>query len=83
MLTQKEMTEAISRLTLEIQEKYPEMSKYIAEMPVTNPDEEHPDITAKKLTDYYNDLLAIMKRYATDHELATDDLKAKVEDEKL
>lgn len=83
MLTEKEMTEAISRLTLEIREKYPEMSKYIGEMPVTNPDMEHPEINAKILTDYYNDLLSIMQRYAADHDRATADLKEKVKDEKL
>lgn len=83
MLTEKEMTEAISRLTLEIREKYPEMSKYIGEMPVTNPDEEHPEINAKILADYYDNLLAIMKRYASDHDHATPDLKEKVQDEKL
>lgn len=83
MLTEKEMTEAISRLTLEIREKYPEMSKYIGEMPVTNPDKEHPEINAKILTDYYNNLLDIMKRYAADHDKADADLKEKVKDEKL
>lgn len=83
MLTEKEMTEAISRLTLEIRDKYPEMSKYIGEMPVTNPDKEHPEINARILTDYYNNLLDIMKRYASDHDHATEDLKEKVQDEKL
>ena len=83
MLTEKEMTEAISKLTLEIREKYPEMSKYIGEMPITNPDKEHPDINAKVLTDYYNDLLAIMKRYSTEHGHADADVKDKVQDEKL
>ena len=83
MLTEKEMTEAISRLTLEIREKYPEMSKYIGEMPVTNPDAEHPEINAKILTDYYDNLLAIMKRYAADHDKADEELKEKVQDEKL
>lgn len=83
MLTEKEILEAISRLTLEIREKYPEMSKYIGEMPVTNPDKEHPEITSKVLMDYYNDLLAIMKRYASDHEHSPDDIKERVEDEKL
>jgi hypothetical protein len=83
MLTEKEMTEAISRLTLEISEKYPEMSKYIGEMPITNPDENHPDINAKILTDYYNDLLAIMKRYGSEHDHASQDEKVKTLDEKL
>ena len=83
MLTEKEISEAISRLTLEIREKYPEMSKYIGEMPITNPDKEHPDITAKVLMDYYNDLLAIMKRYATKHDHADTDIKERVQDEKL
>ena len=83
MLSEKEMTEAISRLTLEISEKYPEMVKYIGEMPVTNPDKEHPNINSKVLTDYYNDLLAIMKRYSADHEHSSEELKEASKDEKL
>jgi len=83
MLTEKEMTEAVSRLTLEIREKYPEMTKYIGEMPVTNPDKEHPEINSKVLTDYYDNLLAIMKRYATEHSHATPADTARTLDEKL
>ena len=83
MLTEKEMTEAIMRLTLEIREKYPEMSKYLGEMPVTNPDKEHPDINARVLKDYYDNLLILMKRYANEHEHASDEDKERVGDEKL
>ena len=83
MLTEKEMIEAISRLTLEIQEKYPEMSKYIGEMPVTNPDKEHPGINSQILTDYYNELMAIMKRYASEHEHSPEGISDAVKDEKL
>ena len=83
MQTEKEITEAIGKLILEIQEKYPEMSKYIGEMPVTNPDKEHPDISRQNLTRYYEELKAIMKKYAVDHEPSSADIKEKVEDEKL
>ena len=83
MKTEKEITEAITKLTLEIREKYHEMSKYIGEMPVTNPDAEHPEINARILTDYYNELLAIMKRYAKEHEQLEEVQKEKEDYEKL
>ena len=47
-----------------IREHYPELSKYILEMPVTIPNVESPEINAKILADYYDSLDAIMKKYA-------------------
>jgi len=50
-----------------IREKYPELSKYVSEMPITIPDVESPEINAKILTDYYDSLEAILENYAQNH----------------
>ena len=51
MKTEKELNNDILKITLTIQEKFPELSKYIAEMPVTIPDIDDPEnnTTAKNL----------------------------------
>jgi len=63
METEKTLTERIMAITLEINENYPELSKYITEMTVTNPDEKHPDINSQKLKEYYDSLIEMVKKY--------------------
>lgn len=67
MGTEKELNEEILRVTLLIQEKHPELSKYIIEMPVTNPQKEHPEINVKHLSNYLDSLNNILKKYAPTH----------------
>ncbi len=67
MKTEQELNNDILRITNTIHEKYPELSKYIEEMPVTIPDKASPEITIKTLQDYYNSLDALMKKYAPNH----------------
>lgn len=67
MKTEKQLNDAILKITLLIQEKYPELSKYITEMPVSNPDTETPEINIKHLTNYYESLAIILKKYAPNH----------------
>ena len=66
MTTEKELNEAILKITLTIQSEFPELSKYIEEMPVTIPTA-HPDIKLKNLADYYDSLNNVMKKYAKSH----------------
>jgi hypothetical protein len=67
MKTEKEINHDIINLNLTIQSKYPELSKYAGEMPITIPNMLHPEINAKILMDYYNSLALILKRYETNH----------------
>jgi hypothetical protein len=67
MKTEKELNSAILKITLKIQETYPELSKYITEMPVTIPNSNDPEITLKALKDYYNSLEIILLKYAKEH----------------
>ena len=61
MKTEAQLNADILKITLMIRERYPELSKYISEMPVTIPNVESPEINAKILADYYDSLEAIMK----------------------
>ena len=67
MKTEKELNEAIVKITMTIQEKYPELSKYITEMPITIPDEKHPDMSNENLQNYYDSLKSILKKYDVSH----------------
>jgi hypothetical protein len=63
MKTERELDAAILKLTMKIKEQYPELSKYILEMPVTIPNVENPEINRKALLDYYNSLRIMLKDY--------------------
>ena len=67
MATEKELNAAILQKTLMIQEKFPELSKYIEEMPITIP-VDNPEITRKNLTDYYDSLDNLIEKYAENHD---------------
>ncbi len=63
MKTEKKINNKILKITLIIKEKYPELSKYIMEMPVTIPISENPEINSKILQDYYNSLEDMLDNY--------------------
>lgn len=66
MTTEKELNAAILQKTLMIQEKFPELSKYIEEMPITIPTN-NPEINIKNLVDYNNSLDNLIEKYAENH----------------
>lgn len=63
MKTEKDLDVAILKITLKIKEQYPELSKYISEMPDTIPNMENPKMNAKALQDYYDSLDVLLKDY--------------------
>ncbi len=63
MESEKELTERILAVTLEIQENYPELVKYLQEMTETMPDEKNPDVGRRKLKEYYDSLIEMVKNY--------------------
>lgn len=67
MKTELEINDKIIRLTNEIRNKYPELLKYIAEIPVKDVFESNFEINNKNLLDYYNTLKIIFDKYATEH----------------
>jgi hypothetical protein len=66
MKTEKELNAEIIKKTLMIQEKFPELSKYIEEMPITIPTN-NPEINIKNLVDYNNSLENLIEKYAENH----------------
>lgn len=67
MKTEKELTEKIIALTMQIREKHPELSKFLNEMPITIPKESSPKINIKILEEYYESLSNILKKYKLPH----------------
>jgi hypothetical protein len=67
MKTEKQLHAEILEMTMKIQEQFPELSKYIAEMPVTIPNATSPEINIKALQDYYDSLAIMLKDYAVNH----------------
>lgn len=63
MKTIEEWNDKILNITLKIKVQYPELSKYLEEMPVTIPDKKYPIITSKILQDYYNSLTSLLDNY--------------------
>lgn len=67
MKSEKELNTAILDITMKMKEQFPELSKYITEMPVTIPNMENPEINRKALEDYYNSLRIVLKDYVKNH----------------
>ena len=67
MKSEEEINADIRKVTDTIRDTYPELLKYISEMPITNPDENNPAINTKKLEDYYDSLKEILAKYAPTH----------------
>lgn len=67
-MSQKTLTE-ISEISREIEEKYPELQKYLEETPQTLSDEDNKvgKMDEKALTDYLESLKEIVKKYKEDH----------------
>lgn len=67
METEKQLNDAILKMTLKIQNEYPELSKYLIEIPMTVPNSANPEINTKILKDYYESLNSILKEYTPNH----------------
>ena len=64
---EKELNSKILRITLKINDQYPELSKYLEEMPVTIPVDKKPKITLKSLNAYYESLNVLLNKYIKEH----------------
>ncbi|AWH84329.1 hypothetical protein HYN59_04000 [Flavobacterium album] len=67
METKRELTEKILKITILIQEKYPELSKYLSEVQETLPALEHPEVEAEDLAKYYQTLDEMLRDYLLEH----------------
>lgn len=69
METEAEINAKIMKLTMVIQENYPELSKYISEMPINLPVDNNPEVNIKNLQKYYDTLLGWFRNYVAEHQL--------------
>lgn len=67
MESEKELNLKILKITMTIQEKYPELSEYLGEMPVTIPDTENPEINVENLRAYFDSLTSLLENYIREH----------------
>lgn len=75
MKTIKELNIDIINVTMKIHQDYPELSKYIKEMPLEISINDAEEISRHNLLDYYNSLTMLLQKYAPTHS------KAKLEKE--
>lgn len=70
MKTENELNHKILKITLLIRQDYPELSKYLLEMPETIPHIENPEMNIKVLKGYLSSLKEILYKYAPNHNIA-------------
>lgn len=69
METEAEINAKIMKITMVIQENYPELSKYLNEMPITIPIDSQPEVNIQNLQKYYETLLTFFRNYVAEHQL--------------
>ncbi len=71
MKSENEINQDITAITVKITQEYPELVKYINEMPLKNsPITDSPNL--KSLEEYYNSLVEIVKDYSKTHKAMKD-----------
>lgn len=59
----KEMNAKILKITRAMHKYYPELSKYIEEMPEPKPTKNKATVTLNQLNEYYDSLSALLNKY--------------------
>ncbi len=67
MKREEELNKKIVKMTMTIRNEFPELMKFIGEMPETIPDKKNPEINIKILQDYYDSLEDLLRKYAPNH----------------
>lgn len=67
MKTIAESEQDILHITMKINREYPELSKYIPEMPVKISEADTPVISVKNLEEHYNSLVKLVEEYSKTH----------------
>ena len=69
MKTENKLNEQILKITMTIKEQYPELMKYLEEMPEAIRDEKKLGITQNDLQVYYDSLNLMLTKYKVEHPL--------------
>lgn len=64
---EKDLNSKILKITMRIKDHYPELSKYLEEIPVTVPSETDREITLDQLKTYYESLNSLLNKYKVDY----------------
>jgi DNA-binding NarL/FixJ family response regulator len=64
---EKEFNSKILKITMTIMDKYPELYKYIEEMPETTSNEKNSNITLNNLKIYYDSLDSMLNKYVMEN----------------
>jgi len=64
---EREIDDKIIEVINKINKKYPELVKYIDEIPTFDRDKDKPEITIKNLNAYYESLCSILMTYGAEH----------------
>lgn len=67
MKTEKEWDQIITNITLKIHQEYPELSKYITEMPIKVSEKNTSVINIQNQEEYYNSLVNMVREYSKTH----------------
>lgn len=67
MKTEIELNEDIIKITKAIKDTYPELIKYISEMPIHINYETNKRLDLKYLQEYYNSLETLLNKYSNTH----------------
>lgn len=81
MKSETELTQDILDITNKIHQEFPELIKYLKEMPLKFISSEKNGISAKRLSDYYNSLVDVVAEYSKTHlEYGTQEKVQKMDD---
>lgn len=69
----QELTKQINDITLEIEQDYPELYKYLDENPVSIPCCETPKLDIKSFTDYMDSLKELLQHHIETHKKEKND----------
>lgn len=64
---EKDLNSKILEVTMKIKDHYPELSKYLEEMPMTISSENDPEITLNHLKSYYESLNSLLNKYKSEY----------------
>ena len=67
MKTETELDENILKITMTIKNEFPELMKFLNEMPETIPTDKTPEISTKILQEYFDSLEIMLRKYAPSH----------------
>ncbi len=68
MKTEEELKHDILKLTMAIEDKFPELSKYVGEMPVKFSDSISDEMNVRNLRGYHDSLYTLLDNYSMNHE---------------